>query len=111
VLAADHVGEAAEDERSDEGSKQHRGVEQGEPARTQAPVVGDQRGGDPDDEQVVGVGAAVPRLPVPVVLDLYRLQPSRDLAIKPWAKALMMLEAAASLALAALVISRAINIL
>jgi hypothetical protein len=32
-------------------------------------------------------------------------------AIKPWAKLLMMLEAAGSLALAALVISRAINIL
>jgi hypothetical protein len=32
-------------------------------------------------------------------------------AIKPWAKLLMMLEAAASLALAALVIARAINIL
>ena len=32
-------------------------------------------------------------------------------AIKPWAKLLMMLEAAGSLALAALVIARAINIL
>ena len=37
--------------------------------------------------------------------------PAETSAIKPWAKALMMLEAAASLALAALVISRAINIL
>jgi hypothetical protein len=32
-------------------------------------------------------------------------------AIKPWAKLLMMVEAAASLALAALVIARAINVL
>jgi hypothetical protein len=32
-------------------------------------------------------------------------------AIRPWAKLLMMLEAAGSLALAALVIARAINIL
>ena len=37
--------------------------------------------------------------------------PADTSAIKPWAKALMMVEAAASLALAALVISRAINIL
>jgi hypothetical protein len=37
--------------------------------------------------------------------------PAETSAIKPWAKALMMVEAAASLALAALVISRAINIL
>ena len=32
-------------------------------------------------------------------------------AVKPWAKLLMMLEAAGSIALAALVIARAINIL
>jgi hypothetical protein len=37
--------------------------------------------------------------------------PAETSAIKPWAKALMMLEAAASLALVALVIARAINIL
>jgi hypothetical protein len=37
--------------------------------------------------------------------------PAETSAIRPWAKALMMIEAAASLALAALVISRAINIL
>jgi hypothetical protein len=37
--------------------------------------------------------------------------PAETSAIKPWAKSLMMIEAAASLALAALVISRAINIL
>jgi hypothetical protein len=37
--------------------------------------------------------------------------PAETSAIKPWAKSLMMVEAAASLALAALVISRAINIL
>ena len=37
--------------------------------------------------------------------------PAETSAIKPWAKLLMMLEAAGSLALAALVIARAINIL
>jgi len=37
--------------------------------------------------------------------------PTDTSAIKPWAKLLMMLEAAGSLALAALVIARAINIL
>jgi hypothetical protein len=37
--------------------------------------------------------------------------PTDTSAIKPWSKLLMMLEAAASLALAALVIARAINIL
>ena len=37
--------------------------------------------------------------------------PSDTLAIKPWAKALMLLEAGTSLGLGALVISRAINIL
>ena len=39
------------------------------------------------------------------------VSPTDILAIKPWAKLLMMLEAAGSIALAALVISRAINIL
>jgi len=37
--------------------------------------------------------------------------PTDTSAIKPWSKLLMMLEAAGSLALAALVIARAINIL
>ena len=39
------------------------------------------------------------------------LSPSDTIAIRPWAKALMLFEAAASLGLGALVISRAINIL
>ena len=39
------------------------------------------------------------------------VSPTDTVAIKPWAKLLMMLEAAASIALAALVIARAINIL
>jgi hypothetical protein len=39
------------------------------------------------------------------------VSPTDTLAIKPWAKSLMMLEAAGSIALAALVIARAINIL
>ena len=34
VLAADQVGEAAEHQRADEGGEQHRGVEQGEVARS-----------------------------------------------------------------------------
>ena len=44
-------------------TRTHRGrrrtaswVEQGKPARTQVPVLRDEGGGDPDDEQVVGVG-------------------------------------------------------
>jgi hypothetical protein len=37
--------------------------------------------------------------------------PADTVAIKPWAKLLMMLEAAGSIALAALVIARSINIL
>ena len=56
ALTAGHIGEAPEHERAEEGGGQHRAVEQGEPARTQVPLRGDQRGGDPDDEQVVGVG-------------------------------------------------------
>ena len=56
ALAADYVGEAAEHERAEACGGQHRRVEQGKPARTQVPVPGDQRGGDPDDEQVVSVG-------------------------------------------------------
>jgi hypothetical protein len=43
-------------ERTEECGEQHRGVEQGKPARTQLPVLRDEGGGDPDDEQVVGVG-------------------------------------------------------
>jgi hypothetical protein len=39
------------------------------------------------------------------------VSPTDTVAIKPWAKLLMMLEAAGSIALAALVIARAINIL
>jgi hypothetical protein len=39
------------------------------------------------------------------------VSPTDVSAIKPWAKVLMMLEAAGSLALAVLVVSRAINIL
>jgi hypothetical protein len=39
------------------------------------------------------------------------VSPTDTVAIKPWAKLLMMLEAAVSIALLALVISRAINIL
>ena len=39
------------------------------------------------------------------------VSPTDTVAIKPWAKLLMMLEAAVSIALAALVIARAINIL
>ena len=56
ALAAGQVGEPAEHERAEERRRQHRAVEQGKPARTQVPFLGDQRGGDPDDEQVVGVG-------------------------------------------------------
>jgi hypothetical protein len=54
-LAAARVGEAAKHTRAEEGGEQHRGVEQGELARTQVPVLGDQGGGDPDDEQVVSL--------------------------------------------------------
>ena len=50
-----------------------------------------------------------PRVLMGIVIAVITL--ANLLAAKPWAKALMMLEAAASLALAALVISRAINIL
>jgi hypothetical protein len=39
------------------------------------------------------------------------VSPTDTSAIRPWAKLLMMLEAAGSIALAALVIARAINIL
>lgn len=39
------------------------------------------------------------------------ISPTDTSAIKPWAKLLMMLEAAGSVALAALVIARAVNIL
>jgi hypothetical protein len=39
------------------------------------------------------------------------VSPTDTVAVKPWAKLLMMLEAAVSIALAALVIARAINIL
>jgi len=39
------------------------------------------------------------------------VSPTDTVAVKPWAKLLMMLEAAGSIALAALVIARAINIL
>jgi hypothetical protein len=39
------------------------------------------------------------------------ISPTDTSAIRPWAKLLMMLEAAGSIALAALVIARAINIL
>ena len=61
----------------------------------------------------------VPAAWVPTFVDYLSLgfwtamafSPTDISAIKPWAKLLMMLEAAGSLALAALVISRAINIL
>jgi hypothetical protein len=56
VLAADQVGEPPENERADERGEQHRGVEQREMPRAQVPVLGDQRRGNPDDEQVIGVG-------------------------------------------------------
>ena len=39
------------------------------------------------------------------------VSPTDNSAVRPWAKLLMMLEAAGSIALAALVIARAVNIL
>jgi hypothetical protein len=50
------VGKPPEDKRTQARRRQHRAVEQGEPARTQVPLFRDQRGGDPDDEQVIGIG-------------------------------------------------------
>jgi len=55
-LTADHVRVAAEYQGAEERGGQHRAVQQGQLARAQVPVLGDQRRGDPDDEQVVGVG-------------------------------------------------------
>ena len=55
-LAADHVRVPAEHHRAQERGRQHRAVEHGQLPRAQVPVLGDQRRGDPDDEQVVGVG-------------------------------------------------------
>src|SRR5207245_846396 len=50
------VRKPPEDKRTQAGRRQHRAIEQGEPARTQVPLLRDQRGGDPDDEQVIGIG-------------------------------------------------------
>ena len=66
-----------------------------------------------------GRGGYVPATWVPRFIDYLFLafwtatavSPTDTVAIKPWAKLLMMLEAAGSIALAALVIARAINIL
>jgi hypothetical protein len=56
ALAPGHVGEAAEHQGPEEGRRQHRAVQYGELSRTEVPLLRDQGGGDPDDEQVVSVG-------------------------------------------------------
>jgi len=56
VLAADEIRDSPEHERADERGAQHCGIQQGQPARTQMPVLRDERRGDPDDEQVICVG-------------------------------------------------------
>jgi hypothetical protein len=56
MAAADHVRVAPEHHGADERGGQHRAVQHGQVRRAQTPVFGDQRRGDPDDEQVVGVG-------------------------------------------------------
>ena len=58
-----------------------------------------------------GLGAEVRRLPVAVVLKPFAFSPTDVSAIKPWAKLLMMTEAAVSLVIGVLVIARAVNIL
>jgi hypothetical protein len=55
-LAADHVRVAPEHQRAAERGGQHRAVQHGQVRRAELPVLRDQRRGDPDDEQVVGVG-------------------------------------------------------
>ena len=55
-LAADHVGDPAEDQGAQAGGAQHGRVQQREPAGVQVPVLLDQRRRDSDDEQVIGVG-------------------------------------------------------
>ena len=55
-LTAEEVGDPAEHERAQEGRGQHGAVQQGQLAGIQVPLLLDQCGGDPDDEQVVGIG-------------------------------------------------------
>ena len=58
------------------------------------------------------LGAEVRRLPVAGLLDRRRVHSPTDIsAVRPWAKLLMITEAAVSLGIAGLVIARAINIL
>jgi hypothetical protein len=56
VLAAEQVGDPPEQAGAEECGAQHGGVQQRKFAGTQVPLQRDQRRGDPDDEQVVGVG-------------------------------------------------------
>src|ERR1022692_1473957 len=56
AFAAEQVGESAEHEGTEESRRQHRAVQQREPAGTEIPFLLDQGRSDPDDEQVIGVG-------------------------------------------------------